>query len=160
TIAVDINNKKNANDERLGLSELGNLGFDVQIAADASVELAMTLGLTGDQGSFPELQANFFLDWAIDGDPNIAGSQPISLFNPPEGCSFGGSIQDGLKFVGFKDVGLDLGTYISNVVKPILEKIQDITDPVQPIIDIVTTPLPILSDLGLDITLLDIAKMT
>jgi Ca2+-binding RTX toxin-like protein/outer membrane protein OmpA-like peptidoglycan-associated protein len=160
TIAVDLNNKKNAADERLGLSELGNLGFDVLIAADASVELAMTLGLTGDQGSFPELQANFFLDWAIDGNPNVDGSQPISLFNPPEGFSFGRSIQDGLKFVGFKDVGLDLGTYISNVVKPILEKIQDITEPVQPIIDIVTTPLPILSDLGLDITLLDIAKMT
>src|SRR5262249_56257803 len=50
--------------------------------------------------------------------------------------------------------------YISNVVKPVLEKIQDITEPVQPIIDIVTTPLPVLSDLGLDITLLDIAKMT
>ena len=30
----------------------------------------------------------------------------------------------------------------------------------QPLIDIVTTPLPVLSDLGLEITLLDIAEMT
>jgi Ca2+-binding RTX toxin-like protein/outer membrane protein OmpA-like peptidoglycan-associated protein len=160
TIAVDLGNKKNATDERLGLSELGNLGFDVEVGADASVELGMTLGLTGDKGSFPEIQADFFLDWAIDGDPNAAGIQPVSLFNPPTDFSFSRSIQDGLKIVEFRNVGLDLGTYISNVVKPILEEIQDITEPVQPIIDIVTTPLPILSDLGLDITLLDIAKMT
>src|SRR5262249_18199216 len=108
----------------------------------------------------PELHADFFLDWAIDGDPNTPDSQPIDLFNPPENFSFGRSIQDGLKIVEFRDVELDLGTYISNVVKPVLDKIQDITEPVQPIIDIVTTPLPVLSDLGLDITLLDIAKMT
>ncbi len=160
TIAVDLGNKKNATDERLGLSELGNLGFDVEVGADASVELGMTLGLTGDKGSFPEIQADFFLDWAIDSDPIAAGIQPVSLFNPPDDFNFGSSIQDGLKIVEFRNVGLDLGTYISNVVKPILEEIQDITEPVQPIIDIVTTPLPILSDLGLDITLLDIAKMT
>ncbi len=167
TIGVDLYNKSDkigpphAPDERLGLSELGNLRFDVGVAADASVELGMTLGLTGDQGSFPEIQADFFLDWALpDGDPIAQGIQPISLFNPPADFSFGRSIQDGLKTVEFRNVGLDLGTYISNVVKPILEKIQDITEPVQPIIDIVTTPLPVLSDLGLDITLLDIAKMT
>ena len=41
-----------------------------------------------------------------------------------------------------------------------LEQIQVVTEPLQPIIDIVTTPLPVLSDLGLEITLLDIAKAT
>ena len=46
------------------------------------------------------------------------------------------------------------------MVAPLLEKIQEVTEPLQPIIDIVTTPLPVLSDLGLEITLLDIAKAT
>ena len=46
------------------------------------------------------------------------------------------------------------------MVSPLLEKIQEVTEPLQPIIDIVTTPLPVLSDLGLEITLLDIAKAT
>jgi hypothetical protein len=114
TIAVDLENKKNATDERLGLSELGNLRPDVQVAADASVELGMTLGLTGDKGSFPEIRADFFLDWAIDGDPNTDGIQPVSLFNPPADFDFGRSIQDGLKIVEFRNAELDLGTYISN----------------------------------------------
>ena len=160
TFGVNIRNSADPNDQRLGLSELGKLGFDVLVGAEASAELGMTLGIAGDQGGFPQIQADFLLDWAIDGDPDQAGIQPISLFSPPPGFSFGRSIQDGLKIVEFRNVSLDVGAYLSDVVGPIVRKVQEVTEPVQPIIDIITTPLPVLHDLGLDITLLDIAKQT
>ncbi|WP_283806368.1 LEPR-XLL domain-containing protein [Bradyrhizobium sp. cf659] len=146
---IDIVNDDDPNDTRLGLSELGRMGFNVLFSADASAELGMTLGIAGDDGGFPQLKADFLFDWGID---------PINLFDPGDNFEFGSAIMDGLKVVEFKNVGLDVGSYITNVVEPLVEKIQDVTEPVQPIIDIVTTPLPVLSDLGLDITLLDIAK--
>ena len=160
SFAINIVNRSDANDTRLGLSELGRMGFDVLVGADASAELAMTLGIAGDNGGFPEIQADFILDWRIDGDPNAPGVQMINLFSPPAGFSFGRSIQDGLQRVEFLNVSLDVGSYISDVVGPLVKKIQEVTEPVQPIITIVTTPLPVLSDLGLEITLLDIAKQS
>lgn len=159
SFAIDIRNDSALSDRRLGLSELGRMSFDVLVGAEASAELAMTLGIAGDNGGFPQIKADFLLDWAIDGSP-AAGIQPVSLFNPPAGFNFSKSIQSGLQVVEFRDVSLDMGAYITDVVGPIVRKIQEVTAPVQPIIDIVTTPLPVLSDLGLDITLLDIAKLT
>jgi hypothetical protein len=85
--------------------------------AEASVELGMTLGIAGDDGGFPEIQADFFLDWGIE---------PVNIFNPGE-FSFGTVIMDGLKEVSFRDVNLDVGSYISNVVAPLLEQIQVVT---------------------------------
>ncbi|GAG06724.1 unnamed protein product, partial [marine sediment metagenome] len=67
-------------------------------------------------------------------------------------------IQDGLQRIEFLDIGLDMGSYISGVIAPLVQKVQEVTGPVQPLIDIITTPLPVLSDLGLEITLLDLAK--
>ncbi|CAM5793933.1 LEPR-XLL domain-containing protein [Rhizobacter fulvus] len=151
SFAINIENGDNPADTRLGLSELGRMSFDVLFAAEASVELAMTLGIAGDDGGFPQIQADFLLDWNLP---------QFSLLNPNDGFQFGSAIQDGLKLVEFRNVSLDVGSYLSNVVSPLVEKIQEITEPIQPIIDIVTTPLPVLSDLGLDITLLDIAKAT
>ncbi|HET9942787.1 MAG TPA: hypothetical protein VFR05_05570, partial [Terriglobia bacterium] len=160
SFAINIVNTLKADDTRLGLSELGRLGFEALVGAEASVELGMTLGLSGDNGGFPEIQADFILDWKIDGDPGVSGIQAINLFNPPASFDFGKSIQSGLERVEFLNVKLDLGSYITEVVGPLVREIKDTTEPVQPIIDIVTTPLPVLSDLGLDITLLDIAKQT
>ena len=61
--------------------------------------------------------------------------------------------------VEFENVGLDMGTFISEYVKPIVEEVQKITAPIQPLIDVVTTPIPVISDLaGSPITLLDIAR--
>src|SRR5207247_677879 len=111
TFAVDIKNSTNPLDSRLGLSELGRMGFDVTVGAEAGAELAMTLGIAGDNGGFPQLRADFNLDWAIAGDPNQSGIQPISLFNPPAGFNFSRSLQDGLKVVEFRSVSLDVGSY-------------------------------------------------
>jgi len=45
------------------------------------------------------------------------------------------TLDGGLKLVEFRDVGLDLGSFLSDTVGPIVAKIQEITEPLQPIVD-------------------------
>jgi VCBS repeat-containing protein len=57
--------------------------------------------------------------------------------------------------VSFKNVNLDLGTFFSDFTNPVLGKIKKITEPVQPIIDLLTIPI----DLKIhQFNLLDIAN--
>ncbi len=72
----------------------------------------------------------------------------------------GSVISDGLRLVEFRNVGLDLGSFISDFIQPVLGEIQKITGPIQPIIEILTAPIPIISDLGPPVTLLDLARST
>lgn len=72
----------------------------------------------------------------------------------------GSALSAGLQNVRFSDVALDLGSFISDFAKPILSEIQKVTGPIQPIVDILTKPLPVISDLGPPVTLLDLARMT
>ena len=66
--------------------------------------------------------------------------------------------------VAFGDVTLSAGTFFSQIVKPIVQDIQTLTQPIQPFIDGAAVPLPGLSDLshlvgGGDVTLEGIAKL-
>jgi Ca2+-binding RTX toxin-like protein len=144
-------------DKRLGFSELSELYIDPKIKASASVELLMALGINSDLVSpgvaagFPKVDAKFFLDWEMDD-----GSGGFLSLRDPN-VEIGRSMQDGLKTIEFKDITLHAGSFISDVVAPLLSKIQTVTEPIQPIIDILTTPLPVISELGPPLTLLDLA---
>src|SRR5207247_3300418 len=46
------------------------------------------------------------------------------------------------------DIRLDAGAFISKFVKPILDNVKSVTGPLQPLVDLLTTPLPIISDLA------------
>lgn len=65
--------------------------------------------------------------------------------------------------VTYDKVSFELGSFISGFVGPIIKDIQQITQPIQPMISVLTAPLPALSDLSHligegDITILGIAK--
>ena len=73
----------------------------------------------------------------------------------------GNAFETGLQVVEFRDVGLDLGSFISDFLSPVVSEVQKFTEPFQPVIDVVTAPIPVVSDLaGRDITLVDLAGMT
>jgi len=158
---VDINNKTNAADTRLGLAEFGKIGFDVGVAAEAVAELGLTLSLNSDllglsdavAGGFPEITAGFAFDWGI-GAYNYANFEASTFIDI---STVGNAIKEGLRLVEFRDVSLDVGSFLSDVVGPIVKEVQKITAPIQPLIDILTTPLPVISDLGPPVTLLDLA---
>ncbi|MFU8789008.1 MAG: hypothetical protein ACNA7G_08260, partial [Methylobacter sp.] len=178
-IGADIQNKADVSDDRLGFTELSKLKVVPAISAKAEANLDFTLALNSDLVSaaavFPEVSADFIFEWGIGGFKdldagdlfgvgnaptlaNFAGQDPD--FGTPIGFSgFGTAIKDGLQLVEFQNVGLDLGSFISDFLGPVLGKIQDVTEPLQPIIDFLTAPLPVISDLGPEVTFLDLAKM-
>ncbi|NOQ51065.1 MAG: hypothetical protein GQ578_02440, partial [Desulfuromonadaceae bacterium] len=157
---VDVYNKNDENDERLAFSELGSLGLDAGVAGEAIVDLHLELKLNselipGVDGVFPKIVAEFFLDWSIDADDAADGLQLVSFSDLSTNL-----IKDGLEIVEFQDASLDLGSFVSDFVEPVLSVVREVTDPLQPIIDILTTPLPVISDIGPDMTILDLAEMT
>lgn len=99
--------------------------FSAQLGAVADVNLDLAVSFQGD-AAFPKLLAEFHLDWEwiLGGDP-------------------GGALE-----MGFHDVRLDAGAFISKFIKPILDKVRVVTEPLQPVIDVLTTPIPILSKLA------------
>ena len=98
--------------------------FDVNMGVDAELNIEFTLELDGVDG-LPKLKADFVLDWGWSLD---SGSQT------PE--------------IGLQNLRLEIGSFVSEVLKPISDKIHDILGPVKPVIDVLLTPIP-----GLDILL-------
>ncbi|MES2992163.1 MAG: OmpA family protein [Pseudomonadota bacterium] len=163
TFGIDIKNENDTaliKDKRLGFSEIGKIALDVGIAADAVVDLGMRLSLNSDllpsaPTNFPSVVADFTLVWGI-GDR----SNPDDVVLVPLSELDGSFLKNGLQFVGFENVGLDLGSYLSDLIGPIADTIKDITDPIKPFLDFLTEPIPVISQLAGPTSLLDIAAMS
>ena len=161
-------------DPNMGFTEFGNIDFDARIAAEASAALDLTLGLSDDlvggdvAAGFPSVEAEFRFLWQLGNRATTGGdtAQEIADNAATRFRSFAslgdegfGAIEHGLKYVSIENINLDLGSFISDVLGPIVEEVSKFTEPMQPIIDFVTSPVPIIGQLGLDITWLDLAEM-
>lgn len=127
---------------QLPVSDIGDILNDTKasISGEAKVNLGMVVSFGGNT-QFPSVSTNFQLDWKFNSSDTTGslGSEPSVEFN---------------------NVQIDLGTFFSQFVEPILSKIQTVTQPLQPVIDFVTAPIPVISDLeGHSVSLLDLAKL-
>jgi hypothetical protein len=144
TLGVNIKNRSDTDlkkDEKLSFSELGRIGIDVGIGAEAVVDLGMRLSFSSDlvpsaPTNFPSLVADFTLDWSI-GDRSTGVLQALGDLN-------GDFLQHGLQYVGFSHVGLDLGEFFSDLIGPIVNKVAEVTEPIKPFLDFLTTPIPVI----------------
>ena len=123
-------NLTDGGDDRLTFGEVLNVGATFSADARAEVHLHNTLSFNGSD-KFPSLVADFDLVWEIGNA--TAGTGGVAS------ASFGGT-----PTVGFNNVGIDLGTFFSNFAKPIIEKVQDVLGPLDPVVDVLTTRVPIL----------------
>ena len=98
---------------------------------------------TGDDAAkFPSVLADINVDWPFAVAPlfvNGKSVDPQSLGSRPT--------------VKFDKVGLDVGSYISSVVAPVLNTVNSILEPVKPLLDIITYDIPVL-----DMSLADLAQ--
>ena len=129
-------------DGKLTFAEITSSGtqfedvIDWVLGAEADINLDLIASF-GGSAAFPRVLAEFHLDWLADTDTG---------FGTPQ--------------IAFNNIYLDLGSFLSDFLGPILEKIQSITEPLQPILDLVQARIPVLSDLaGEDITLLTLAEV-
>ncbi len=143
TIAVDIVNPFDSQDPKLRFSDLAAGGFDLSdllqpsIEGGAAVNLDLDVSFAGDS-RFPSMGAQFAMLWEFSaGLDGLSGDVPSIAFN---------------------NVVLDAGQFVSDFSESILREVQKVTDPLQPIVDFLTEPLPILEDFGIEITVLQIVE--
>jgi Ca2+-binding RTX toxin-like protein len=136
---------------KLALAQLPSFDFvahsNASINGEAVVNLGVVVGFAdvspGVPSQFPSVKANLHLDWNM----NSADTKAATLGSAPT--------------VQFNQVQLDIGTFLSNFVDPVLGKIQTVLKPLQPVIDFLQAPIPVISDLiGHKFTLLDLAGIS
>ncbi|GIH07898.1 hypothetical protein Rhe02_59650 [Rhizocola hellebori] len=136
------------NDAKLTLAEMGDLGTWLKTNLTATVnidwELTARIDPSSDIGSaLPGISADFKLTWGLS--------------------NASGELQAGDLHIEFTNIAIDAGAFFTKILKPILEKLKSVTGPLQPVIDTLYAPIPVLSDLshaagGPDITLIWLAQ--
>ena len=133
-----INLKDPNNDGKLTFAELGaaglNFGDIVAATVDATVDVNLDARVSfAGSAVFPSLRTEFDLNWHATGSTDA----------PAE--SFGGVTAP---TIGFNNVQLDMGSFFSNFVKPILNTIRDVLKPLDPLLNVINARLPVFSDIA------------
>ncbi|MHC4995910.1 MAG: calcium-binding protein, partial [Planctomycetota bacterium] len=117
--------------------------FEYDLTATADVNLHIETQIKGG-GDLPRLFTDLFIDW----------SWALSDQLDPDGV---GLVAPTIKL---DNVYLDAGTFLGEFLGPIVRDVQKYTKPLDPIIDQLTTPIPVLSDFaGEPVTLLTLAEV-
>ncbi|MCA9126093.1 MAG: hypothetical protein KDB22_03370 [Planctomycetales bacterium] len=121
----------------LGFGQDGS--FLVEAEFDTQANVALHIDALIDQ-DFPSIAADFVMHW--DGFEEDAEAPVVALRN----------------------ITVDVGGYLSDILSPIVDAIQKVAEPINPFVDFVTEPIPVLSDLanavGLgDVTLLSLSEV-
>ncbi len=151
--------------------DLVDAGGDGTLLAANYAELLVDATLTGSGTVNLDVDASFIPDFVADADRKAlfnlvvtadasitytfdhAGTQPKGQAGEePEG-KFGEPV-----IVAFENVTLNLGKFFTEFVDPTIRKIQETLEPLKPVVDFLTDPVPVISDLsGDDVTVLDLA---
>jgi hypothetical protein len=120
-------------DGRLTLGELQAAQLDQALTSnvelDARVQLKLTASL-GDDPNFPRVESDFRFIWK----------------------NHTGAADNGVQTIGFENVRLNLGEFISNTLGPVLDSVQKALSPFKKIADALTEPIDFLKDLGFEKT--------
>jgi hypothetical protein len=98
----------------------------------------------------PLLTANVNLDWHLAARPGTGSALPgISTnFKLTWGWTSDAPGDFGNLDIAFNDVAIDAGEFLGSAIKPIIKQVVDVFKPVQPVIDILFEPIPVISDLS------------
>lgn len=113
------------------------------LTADVGVHVDLMASFSGS-ANFPRLRSEFVVDWNYTKGLGATADQTTDIGAPT---------------VAFNNVGLNLGEFITNFVKPLAEQVKQVTDPVQPILDAIHSPVPVVSNIIGHVTWLDLAAM-
>ncbi len=142
--SVDVTGTDNG---RIGFGEISNLDFDVDFGAEVDLDFEFTLGVTEnlDGIGLPKILADFAFAWGF-GDVTIDGNHIGVDAEHPE-----------LPLLELGNIRLDIGSFLGDTIGPFIGDVYDVIEPIDPILDILTDPIPVLSDLLGPTSLLDVA---
>jgi hypothetical protein len=105
------------------------------LQGEAKINLFLTLGFTADQNQvmtpeFPQLDVDLRVDWSF----NSADTQKFPFGSVP--------------MVTFKNVALDLGSFFTQVITPIINDLKQFTGPLEPLAQLLLQPVPVLNDIN------------
>lgn len=89
----------------------------------------------GGSANFPQLRTDFDLAWTVNSFNDLTTAPSIN----------------------FGTVQMNLGSFLSDFLGPIVDQVNHVLEPVMPIVKVLTDPLPVISDLAGPVTLLDLA---
>ena len=123
-IGLDI---QAGDDEKLTISNIGSVSLEPKVGIDAHIDVRFRTGIAGGQDvGFPEVVGTFGLDWKW----NILAGAPSA----PE--------------ITFDNLYLNLKPLFDKFLEPIASEVRRITGPFKPVIDTLTAPIPVVSDLA------------
>jgi Ca2+-binding RTX toxin-like protein len=165
-----------------GLNAEGRLGFLTlrardNAAAPSRLRAAFKVDLTGENGRLPMRMLAAGSSWAR---PRLEGGAALNLdlmtgfgnlaqfpslattmrLDWPFSHALGSGAPLGdAPTLSFNDVRLELGSFLDNVVRPVMDQVNRVAGPLRPVINTLTKALPVMSDvMGRDVTLLDLAR--
>jgi hypothetical protein len=150
--SIDLKDSSDS-DTRLTINELQNIGsnyrefIDANFNGDANIKFNLSTAFSSSIAKLPSLSTDFRLGWTFT-NAKVEPSQSQLFGNLPR--------------VSFDQVKLSMTDFLNNFAAPILSEIRKVTQPIQPIIDFLNKPLPVISDFGKPkkpITLLDLAPL-
>lgn len=123
----------------VGLGYDANDNFEVTIDTDTEANIALHINAMIEE-DFPSISGDFLMHW--DGFEEGSAEPTVEL----------------------KNITIDVGGYISEVLSPIVNAIKDVAEPLLPAVEFVTEPIPVLSDLSNavgfgDVTLLSLSEV-
>ncbi len=125
---------------QMGNLSANNLDAGWNLAATLDLDLSLGFGFGDDllaARNFPSFAATLRGDWGIGSDGGMRDID-IALYN----------------------IGLNPGEFITGLIVDVFGPIVQYLEPLQPLLDILSEPLPLLSDVfGRPITLVDLAKL-
>jgi len=108
------------------------LAYDYDIYAD--VDLDIVTSLLG-RSMLPRIRTDFAMDWDLQKG------------------------QESETTISFDNIELNLGDFFDGFAGEVLGTVRDVLDPIQPLINVLTTPIPVISDLAGPTTLVDLARI-
>ena len=137
--------KDPGSDGRLRIGELGGDLVDATFSGNGGLRLDLDSILPAS-AAMPQFGTDLGITWAFAN----------AVVNPADNNTTFGSAPD----VRFNNNTLNLGSFFGSFAGRALNEITRVTGPLKPVIDVLTTPIPILSDLGsTKVTLLDFAGL-
>lgn len=128
TLGVNIADGPNQ-DSRLTAAEISSLGVAATISGSASINLNLKTEMGDEDRTLPSIATNLRIHWPLNG----------SLATPLVSRGAAPTVE-------FLDVRVHVGEFFANTVRPIFERIDGVLDPLQPVFEVLTTRMPVLSD--------------